>query len=218
MGWARSSILTIDATPWKHLEYLNLSRMMLFELPNFPATLKHLILDEDHHIDKIVDEGFCFELPLLETLSIRECLNLTSSALFSLVSESIKHKNLKSLDVSGIFHDSRIAISTQYPRCESLETLGFGGMIVGDKDITKMVDQYPNLKKLDIKGTKVTGVGVKHIVKNGVKFLDLSQCEELGEDAVTWAKGQGVEVVWRPGSQVSKNSKGSYRDTRADYY
>jgi hypothetical protein len=56
----------------------------------------------------------------------------------------------------------------------------------------------PALRRLDVSGSKVTGAGVKDVVKLGkVKELVLNNCYYLGRDAVEWARLQGVKVEAR---------------------
>jgi len=212
-GWSCIPVLP-DLVGWACLESLTLSDMNLQLLPKLPATLKHLHLNDNYHLG--IEDGDVFELPQLETLNVHGCLNLSSAAIIALTKECIKTGNLKCLEVGGRLHDSRISADTQYPSSESLEALRFDSMIVGDKDIMAVVDLYPNLRRLDIHGTKVTGVGMRYLFDRGLTYVNVKFCEELGEDAVIWARAKGVEVEWKPGAPGIIGR--AFRTSRADVY
>lgn len=78
-----------------------------------------------------------------------------------------------------------------------------------------IIDNFHNIKRLSIPSCKITGVGVKMLIKDlrerassnaagdqqqvrpGLEYLNLDWCTSISPDAVEWARGQGVEVAWR---------------------
>lgn len=156
-----------------------------------------------------------FYLPLLETLSIQQCLGVTAQGISDIVRQSNKVGNYKRLDVSGRFSNETSVITDQFTSSTSLETLGLGRMRLKDKDIMSIIDLYPNLKHVNLESTSVTGVGLKYIVNKGITSINVDQCESLGEDAVVWARSMGVEVQH---NMIRLQPKQRYRDSIADRY
>jgi hypothetical protein len=76
-------------------------------------------------------------------------------------------------------------------------------------------DVFKNIRHLDLSTTWVTGVGIRALVttlKGRLERLDVSQCRHLHQDAVEWARDQGVEVIQRADPSVSS------RDSRRIRY
>ncbi|KAK6597716.1 hypothetical protein H4I96_08668 [Botrytis cinerea] len=44
------------------------------------------------------------------------------------------------------------------------------------------------------KGRGIECVAVKHFVTQGIKFLDVKDCDKISPDAIEYARGRGVEV------------------------
>ncbi|EKG18144.1 F-box domain cyclin-like protein [Macrophomina phaseolina MS6] len=78
-----------------------------------------------------------------------------------------------------------------------------------------IVQNFRNLRRLSIPSCKITGVGVKMLIqelrecrpseerstqqqiRRGLEYLNLDWCTSISQDAVEWARAQGVEVSWR---------------------
>jgi F-box/TPR repeat protein Pof3 len=73
------------------------------------------------------------------------------------------------------------------------------------------IDAFKNLRRLDLSTTWVTGVGIRALVtglKGILERVDVSQCRHLNQDAVEWARNQGVEVIQRADPSVfSRDSR-----------
>lgn len=81
--------------------------------------------------------------------------------------------------------------------------------------LTVETDNYRNLIRLSIPSCKITGVGIKMLIKElrdrapsdggedgkrarkGLEYLNVDWCTSISPDAVEWARGQGVEVSWK---------------------
>lgn len=83
----------------------------------------------------------------------------------------------------------------EFPPCDTLEELSLASMTLNDRSALEVTGLYPNLKRLDISATLITGVTVKAVVKMGVEWLKINDCEKIGTDAVEWARGKGVDVL-----------------------
>jgi F-box/TPR repeat protein Pof3 len=79
------------------------------------------------------------------------------------------------------------------------------------------IETFKNLRRIDLSSTWVTGVGVRSLVqglKGKLERLDVSQCRHLGQDAVEWARSQGIEVIQRadPSTSSRDSRRILYRD------
>jgi F-box/TPR repeat protein Pof3 len=135
-------------------------------------------------------------LPLLHTFACHSTF-ITADHLKLITQASIKAGNLKRLSVGGRdtdFHNT--PVTNEFPASKTVEELSLAAMILGDERMAQIVNLYPNLKRLDASATKITGVSVKKFVNLGIKWLRLSECQDVGTDAVEWARGMGVEVEY----------------------
>jgi hypothetical protein len=135
---------------------------------------------------------------------------LTALGLFDILKRSNELGNLTALDLSGRLSDNG---SEQYISSQSLLSLGMGRLMIGDKTILAIIELYPNLREVNLEQTRITGVGLKALVSKGIKSINVDHCDDLGEDAVLWARSQGVQVqhnMMRP-PQARR-----YRDLLAD--
>jgi F-box/TPR repeat protein Pof3 len=141
-----------------------------------------------------VDEEAPAELPLLETFNC-EGTNISSDVLKVLTVPSIVKGNLKSLLIGARLSDHRPGpAADEYPASEDLEELSLSTMQLNDKRVLQIIELYPKLRKLDVSGTRVTGVSVRAFINRGITSLNLDECVDVGEDAVAWARSKGVDV------------------------
>ncbi|KAL2042099.1 hypothetical protein N7G274_005287 [Stereocaulon virgatum] len=78
-----------------------------------------------------------------------------------------------------------------------VEELKFNSSELSDKTIVALSTKLPVLKKLHLKHTMITGVGLKAVVtklQGTLEFLDLDGCNRMGFDAVEWARNKGIKV------------------------
>jgi len=147
------------------------------------------------------------ELPFLETFSC-ESTNISSDILKILTMASIANGKLKTLLIGGRLCEHRPGpAADEYPASEGLEELSLTTMQINDARVVPIIELYPKLRKLDVSGTRVTGVAVRQFVERGIKFLNLDNCADIGSDAVDWARGEGVEVsfIFRPLGQGKRS-------------
>ncbi|KAH7350943.1 hypothetical protein BKA65DRAFT_549929 [Rhexocercosporidium sp. MPI-PUGE-AT-0058] len=185
----------VDATPWKALERLDLTDTQLTRLPKFPPTLKHLVLSENRQLHLRPDEERPALLPLLETFACASTA-LDGEALKAITAASIKAGNLKRLTIGDRMVNTRESlVKEDFPPCESLEELSLASMILSDRPALEIVGLYPNIKRLDISATHITGVAVKAFVNKGLKWLRINECDRISADAVEWARGNDIEII-----------------------
>lgn len=146
------------------------------------------------------------ELPLLETFNC-EGTNISSDVLKVITIRSIANGKLKSLLIGGRLSDPRPGpAENEYPVCDDLEELSLNTMQINDTRVLQIIELYPKLRKLDVSGTRVTGVAVRKFVERGITSLNLDECVDVGSDAVDWARWKGVEVEFNFNRKESRKS------------
>lgn len=126
-------------------------------------------------------------LPLWDASSSPECSKLESlSVCGPLGGEGHAESYMIDLLISNV-------------RLQDLKTLRLSeSKTVTDKSAVAIAKTFPKLQDLDLRATGVTGVGVKALVKGLVdlKTVNISSCGDVGEDAVSWARAQGVNIIY----------------------
>jgi F-box/TPR repeat protein Pof3 len=193
-GWTISPPF-LDLTGWTLLEHLDLSNTQLNIMPKLPPTLRHLVLSKNPHLDgPRSDNDELPALPMLETLDC-SATALSGEFIKALTFKSIKDGNLKRLSIGDRLVEWRGGpVEDEYPASNSVEELSLASLLIWEQRLLEVVKLYPNLRKLDVSGTKITGVAVRYFVEMGIIWLKLDECNEVSTDAVEWARGQDVEV------------------------
>jgi len=200
-----------DLTIWKCLKKLDLTNMRISDLPELPATLRCLILNDNMHLRRgRRTEEKIISLPLLETFACART-SLDGSEIEVITRESVKSGSLKTLSIGDRIPYNVGIAEDEYPASETVEELSLASLVMQEQRMIQIVNLYPNVRRLDVSGTRLTGVAVKTFVQMGVEYLKLNECSEVGADAVEWARGQGVEVEFNFPSR-SGNMRG-FRDT-----
>ncbi|TGO37142.1 hypothetical protein BHYA_0105g00340 [Botrytis hyacinthi] len=188
-GFDLQSLSPLDlGGPLKCLEVIELISCDLRTIPLLPSTLKILRLHENLELSNQRDNSVLF--PFLETLTCHET-GLSDEWLVSVLKNA---RNLKHLDIGSRLVEDYTIAHHNFPVCENVVVLSASYLQYEERDFIRVVEKFPNLEKLHICGTKITGVAVKHFVNQGIKFLDVSYCHEISTDAIVYARGQGVEV------------------------
>lgn len=192
------TLMFFNLQKWTHLEYLDLTNTQITVFPILPETLKHLILAENPLLS-IPDTATLLTLttlPLLETFNCHQTA-LNAEQLIFLVGESAIHGNLKRLHVGARMNTaSDTPAEDEFPRSKTVEELSLAQLHLADKRTLDIVALYPNLRKLDVSSTQVTGVAIKEFVNRGITTLKLDECNQISPDAVEWARGKGVQVSY----------------------
>jgi F-box/TPR repeat protein Pof3 len=200
-----------DVALWTNLQHLDLTNTQLLFLPDIPSTLRHLILNYNRHLAGVISDNQVPSPPLLETFACAGTA-LGGPVIKDITRESIRRGNLKTLLLGERVVDPRGGrVEDEYPPSETVEELSLASLVLQEQRMIQIVNLYPKTWKLDVSGTRATGVAVKAFVQMGVQYLKLNECSEVGTDAVEWARGQGVEVELNFPSR-SGNVRG-FRDT-----
>ena len=162
--------------------------------PVLPSTLQHLNVNKNYHLSGGWSESSKVELPLLETLKC-QATKIERKFIIKLIAPSIEAGNLKTLHM-GSPSDLRPANDLdEYPLSKTVETLSIGGGLpLEEARVLKIVSLYPNVHKLDVSGTKVTGVAVKAFIDLGIKQLKATHCSSVSSDAIELARSQDIVV------------------------
>jgi F-box/TPR repeat protein Pof3 len=201
-----------DLSTWTSLESLDLTNTQLGCLPKLPPTLRHLILSDNIFLNFSQDnDEEPTALPLLETFAC-DSTQFDASIIKIITAASIKAGNLKRLSLGRRLCQCLTPVEGEYPPSETLEELSLSFLIIGDQRAVQVASLYPKLRRLDVSGTKVTGVAVRQFVDMGITWLGLNECEQVGPDAVEWARGKGVEVSFNFPSRSANMRNARFRD------
>lgn len=204
--------MSLDFKPLKNIESLHLGvTNNLLELPLLPSTLKHLSLTKMWHMGGRSPEDETYELPLLESF---DC---SGTAISHKLVKAITLQSTKAGKLKRLYIGDRLTgllpgtpVEDEYPASNSVEELSLASLIIREERILEIIKLYPNLERLDVSGTKVTGFAVKQLVKMGIKWLKLDECSEVSPDAVEYARGKGVDVQFNFPSRSGRVA--SFRD------
>jgi F-box/TPR repeat protein Pof3 len=111
-----------------------------------------------------------------------------------IISRSVGTRSLKRLDVGKRFLGYNDYIEEVYPASESVTELSLALLTLPEERIMAIVKLYPNLQRLDVSRTQVTGVAIKEFVNAGITWLNCKDCYQTSPDAIEYARGRGVEV------------------------
>ena len=212
-GQKYSSAPPLDLSTLRQLQHLDLTALDAGTFPKLPSSIQTLVLSDwslcafdslpsQAHIGEAnlgrltsLSIGYSFLLAdLLKLLGPNKgkitTLNLSNST-------DLQSKDLFKLIDSGYLTD--IVDLT-------LKALPFDDYIA-----ELLASQSCALRSLDVAHTKITGVGVKSLLlKEGCKLeqLNLKGCHSVSIDAVEWARGQGVSVIFTfPENELGKSKR-----------
>ena len=186
-----------------NLRSLKLCGTRLLRLPKLPPTLRHLNLIATSINFSELEGSQSLEdhtLPELETLELSNNHLLTCPALQILLKPS-KGK-LTELDLSSCGQIDKAAIHGLITNgyLDGIVDLRLSNSDVDDFTAEAIAGSCPKLKKLNLSGTKITGVGVKSLVQKPhgmIEELCLNDCTGVSLDAVAYAEAKGINVSFR---------------------
>jgi F-box/TPR repeat protein Pof3 len=208
----------LDARRCEHLESLRFCWPASPSLPSLPPSLRHLNLkthaclmsEDDDDWDKEGDP-LPFNLPLLESLDCRET-ELSAMLAKRILTKSIQGSRLTELSIGAgwqSIHKEPIPVE-EYPHSDSVRQLSLYGMAKSEDDIRKLVSFYPNVRKLDVSMTKITGVAIKEFVLMGVTHLRCVDCYHISPDAIEFTRAQGVVI---DAAYTCNSRKAAFKDS-----
>lgn len=80
----------------------------------------------------------------------------------------------------------------------NIKELGLKKTFMSDDIATQIPSLAPKLERVSLAESYITGVSVKALVLGlpNLKFLDITNCDRIGYDAVEWARSRGIKVVF----------------------
>lgn len=235
----RSRLLEpVDLTKLRHLKCLDLALQIesaaQLRLPpcitelSLVSTLNRAMPAFFHHSAGGIAS---LSLPCLEKLKVRiTCLNvalvqqflseggapqIADSTGMVMSPSKLRELDLHSMMVSTADLNALLA----HPRLGSIEHFCLKHSFYDDDSPTQSDDVIPGvirkrlsgLQYLDLSTEPITGVGVKTLVQGSqLKHLVVSDCRNLGSDAVEWARAQGVRVDYKMTSSEGGRKKLRY--------
>lgn len=197
----------VDMSQCKHLESLRFGWPCSPRLPLLPPSLRHLNLDKhkclflgNNEDDEGVDGNLePLDLPLLESFDCRQTTIISTTIVTRTIMKSIQAGRLTKLFIGEgsekwVYHPRD---DVGYPASDSVRELSVASMAVSEARIRALVALYPNVRKLDVSKTKITGVAIKEFVSMGVTHLRCVDCYDTSPDAIDFARAQGVVVEAR---------------------
>ena len=106
--------------------------------------------------------------------------------------------SLTDLEIGGcVLLNDRLETLLKSPQLRSLKNLSLSALHVNDDLVSDIPTYLPNIQRLDMSLTQITGVGVKALVvglKGTLQWLCLDECRYVSVDAVEYARREGVAV------------------------
>lgn len=200
---------TFDNKDLVELQPLHVTTMQMRGTPLNDEGLKHIVKIKsigtlDIAEDKISEEGFKYlqELPNLHLLHLNdipatarsisylEPLKNLNSLFFGyrtfdgeLVDAITKLESIVSLDLTGS-KGLTPELLAKLRVMKKLERLSLTQCEIDDKDL-EVVATLPHLHGVLLKANPITEKGLKHLYKTKITFLELTDCRNLSQEAVT---------------------------------
>lgn len=186
-----------------NLRSLKLCGTRLLRLPKLPPTLRHLNLIATSINFSELEGSQSLEdhtLPELETLELSNNHLLTCPALHVLLNPSKGKLTVLDLSYCGQIDKAAIHGLITNGYLDGIMDLRLSNSDVDDFTAEAIAGSCPKLKKLNLSGTKITGVGVKSLVQEPhgmIEELCLDGCTGVSIDAVAYAEAKGISVAFR---------------------
>lgn len=190
-----------DFSGLKLLEDININGINGNRSPLFPSSLLSLNLSNSVWLFGDVVPN---NLTRLIRLSVRNS-NMINDDSFRTIIDANKG-NLTHVDLTD-FWDNFLHELITSGYLQSVIELKLANCAMNDPQLTELAKHAPNIKRLSLEGTQVTGVGVKVLVtalKEKLEFLCLDNCHKCSPDANTWALSMGVKTSFK----FPENSRG----------
>lgn len=183
-----------DFSGLKLLEDLDISGIIADRGPIFPSSLLSLNISNNIWTP---GDAVPNRLTRLVRLSISDS-RILDDDYFKTIIDANKG-NLTHVDVEGFWEGllHELIVSGYF---QSVIELKLGCCSVNDAQMTELAKHAPNIKRLSLKGTQITGVGVKTLVtalKDKLEYLCLDNCQKCSPDANTWAIAMGVKTSFK---------------------
>lgn len=148
------------------------------------------------------ETGQCF--PNLEEFSLEPIIDSHRLDVFLRIfdpgcTKFLRHLERLRLDAS-LWEEDQLQSLLEHPRTTRLKHLWLTNCrSLVDNRVNSVIQNTSKLISLGVPGCRLTGVGVKALVTqlHHLKNLDVSDCVDVGRDAVMWARKQGVKTIFQ---------------------
>ncbi|KAI9825659.1 MAG: hypothetical protein M1832_001003 [Thelocarpon impressellum] len=198
------------------LTRLTLRNTSILHFPPLPLSIRHLELSdlgtmkfEDNSRENIATATLCN----LEGLSLNKIAHFPAADLLVLLAPSTgKLQRLRISDCANIT-GADIAYLASAGAMSSVHDLALCGLDLDDDCIELLAPRAPQLTRLDLASTRVSGIAVRALVARKearpIEWLGLDGCAGVGADAVELARAAGVVVQHSLEKGRAKGTKGT---------
>ncbi|KAI9758718.1 MAG: hypothetical protein M4579_002893 [Chaenotheca gracillima] len=205
-----------DYSTLKFLEHIDLSDSGLPSSVPLPASIRHVFLNgvPDMELPRLMgEEAESTNLKFLETLEVGHNIDMKARMLIPILDPSRGVRKRVSLFRCISIYDEDIRELAESGILEDIEHLNLGETGVRDDGIAFIANAAPNLIRLNLSSTGVSGVGVKALLSrpdSKLACLNLDGCMSVNIDAVEWARSKGVHVQFQFVEKAGSGKKVRY--------
>lgn len=204
----------IDFSQWKYLTELDLDGTQLVWMPSLPVTLRKLNLSNNWTMARVEEIGpsndFLEQQHDLEEFYCSRSTAMDLDIILTIIKSSIEANKLKVLHIGHRYDDEEFP--SPYHSAVSVKDLSIADIQEPESKVAIILQNFPNLRRLNLSHTKVSGILVKEIMTRKVgplEWLCLNSCSNVSYDAIEWARSMGTVVEYNSGDGKTK----SYADT-----
>ncbi|KAI5785946.1 hypothetical protein EDC01DRAFT_198004 [Geopyxis carbonaria] len=193
-----------DFTSLTKLQKLVLRETTMNQYPALPSCLIHL--DISNNSQMRFDRSRVLQSPLdqLEVFGIESNPWITEVELIDIIGPSSRTKSLITLKFGMCPRIDTTSLSwlTESGLADCLLNLSVHGNSSFGDEISKELGALHRLESLDASYTKLSGIGVINLICQGssnLVWLGLDMCENVGKDAVEYARTKGINISHKLG-------------------
>ncbi|KAI9842562.1 MAG: hypothetical protein M1837_007075 [Sclerophora amabilis] len=216
-GWGGIPSHTYSFSKFLRLESLDLSRNLTNFFPELPPSIRSLNIS---HRGMLRPVGFLnlqnmemANLVSLERLRMENIDELAVSSLIKLLRPSIGVRKSLSIAQAAFMDTATMVELARSGVLADVTELSVAGTFVDDDGIIALTSASPNLIRLDLSSTNVSGISVKALVirpEMNLKWLGLTHCASVSPDAVELARSKGVVVDYQMAERSKSGKKVRY--------
>lgn len=191
-----------DFSQWQDLELLHMEGTCVHRLTRFPPHLRSLNIGRNYSLRSISAAGRALvvadNLKELETFDCAGSGFVDAEVLDCFLAPSISSGTLRTVRIGDRSTPAKPSCE-MYVDAPTVTMLSLAGLPWQEKYLQAMCQKHPNLKRLDLSKTPVTGVLVKELCTREVgplEWLCLVDCNRVGSDAIEFARSLGTQVEY----------------------
>ncbi|KAL8797027.1 MAG: hypothetical protein Q9195_000798 [Heterodermia aff. obscurata] len=203
----------LDLSTLRQLQHLDLTAFDTVSFPKLPSSIRTLVVSDWHScaFNSPASQAHMGEANLQRLTSLSIGCSFLLADLLKLL-----EPNKGRITTLNIFNSTDLQYNDLIQLIDSgyltdIVDLTLRALPVDDHIAELLASQSCALQSLNLAHTKITGVGVKSLLlKEGcqLKQLNLKGCHSVSIDAVEWARGQGVSVIFTfPENELRKSKR-----------